>query len=90
MKQLFLTLHGPRGGLSHFDLEEAHFLLGTGEASDELWVEGEGIEPRHAWVWIAEARMQVEDLAGGALVNERPIEPVMPGRRWRGSRFRLR
>jgi len=25
--------------------------------------------PRHAWVWISEAGMQVEDLGGGTLVN---------------------
>ncbi len=35
-----------------------------------MWmIQGEGIAPRHACVWLADARMQVEDLAGGTLVN---------------------
>ena len=39
-----------------------------------LRVSGGGIAARHAWVWIAEVRMQVEDLACGTLVNGHPIE----------------
>jgi serine/threonine protein kinase len=36
-------------------------------------VAAEGVMGRHAWVWIAEGRLQVEDLAGGTLVNGHPI-----------------
>jgi serine/threonine protein kinase len=32
-------------------------------------VQGEAIASRHAWVWISEAGLQVEDLGGGTLVN---------------------
>ena len=69
-----LTLHGPGGILSQADSQEAQFVLGTEEAPDVLTVSGEGVAPRHAWVWIAAGRMQVEDLAGGTLVNGYPIE----------------
>ena len=65
MKQWSLTLHGPTGILSQFDSQEAQFVLGTEEAPDVLTVAGEGIAPRHAWVWLADARLQVEDLAEG-------------------------
>ena len=74
VNQWSLTLHGPGGILSQFDSQEAQFVLGTQEASDVLRVSGEGVAPRHAWLWIAEGRMQVEDLAGGTLVNGHPIE----------------
>ena len=30
---------------------------------------GEGVTPRHAWVWISEGGLQVEDLGAGTLVN---------------------
>jgi serine/threonine protein kinase len=69
-----LTLHGPGGILSRSDSKAAHFVLGTESAADVLTVVGDGVAPRHAWVRIAEGRMQVEDLAGGTLVNGRPIE----------------
>ena len=69
-----LTLHGAGGILSQFDSGEAQFVLGKEEAPDVLRVSGEGIAPRHAWVSITEGRMQVEDLAGGTLVNGHPIE----------------
>jgi serine/threonine protein kinase len=69
-----LTLHGPGGILSQADSQEAQFALGTEEAPDVLTVSGEGVAPRHAWVWIAAGGMQVEDLAGGTLVNGHPIE----------------
>ncbi len=39
-----------------------------------LTVTGAGIALRHASVWLAGERMQVEDLAGGTLVNGQPIE----------------
>ncbi len=74
MKRWTLTLHGPRGILSQFDLPEAQFVLGTEEAPDVMRVSGEGTAPRHASVWLAGERMQVEDLAGGTLVNGHPIE----------------
>ena len=57
MNQWSLTLHGPGGVLSQFDSQETQFALGTEEASDVLRLAGEGIAPRHAWVWIAEGRM---------------------------------
>ena len=74
MQHWSLTLHGPGGILRQFDSQEAQFVLGSEEASDVMTVSGEGIAPRHAWVWITEGRMQVEDLAGGTLVNRHPIE----------------
>ena len=74
VNQWSLTLHGPGGILSQFDSAEAQFVLGTEESPDVLTVAGEGIAPRNAWVWIAEGRMQVEDIAGGTLVNGHPIE----------------
>ena len=74
VNQWSLTLHGPGGILSQFDSPEAQFVLGTDEAADVLAVAGAGIAAKHAWVWIAEGRMQVEDLAGGTLVNGHPIE----------------
>ncbi len=68
-----LTLHGPGGILSRFDSQEAQFVLGTESAPDVLTVAGEGVAPKHAWVWLADSAMQVEDLAGGTLVNGHPI-----------------
>lgn len=69
-----LNLHGPGGCLSQFDSKEAPFVPGTEVAPDVLQVEGGDVAPWHARVWIAETRMQVEDLPGGALANGRPIE----------------
>ena len=74
VNQWSLTLHGPGGILSQFDSAEAQFVLGTEESPDVLTVAGEGIAPRNTWVWIAEGRMQVEDIAGGTLVNGHSIE----------------
>ena len=74
MQTWTLTLHGPDGILSQADSQEAQFVLGTEGAPDVLTVSGEGIAPRQAWVWIAEGGLQVEDLAGGTLVNGHPIE----------------
>jgi len=74
MKHWSLTLHGPRGILSRFDSQEAQFVLGAEEAPDVLTVTGAGIALRHASVWLASERMQVEDLAGGTLVNVHPME----------------
>jgi hypothetical protein len=74
MKQWSLTLHGPGGILSSFDSGEVQFIIGSEAATDVLRVIAEGVAPRHAWVWLADARMQVEDLAGGTLVNGHPIE----------------
>ncbi len=74
MKQWLLTLHAPRGILSTLESGETQFVLGTEASADVFEIHGEGVAPRHAWVWIAEARMQVEDLAGGTLVNGHPIE----------------
>ena len=74
MHYWLLTLHGPGGILSHSDSQEVQFVLGTEDAPGTMTVSGEGVAPRHAWVWIAEGGMQVEDLAGGTLVNGHPIE----------------
>jgi serine/threonine protein kinase len=74
MQVWILTLYGPAGILSQSDSQEAQFVLGTEDAPDVLTVAGEGVAARHAWVWIVEGRMQVEDLAGGTLVNGHPIE----------------
>ena len=56
------------------DTGETDFILGTEESADVCSVSGEGIAPRHAWVRLAGAGLQVEDLAGGTLVNGHPIE----------------
>ncbi len=74
MSSWSLTLHGPGGILSQSDSLEAQFVLGTEQAPDVLTVSGAGIASRHAWVWLAEDRLQVEDLAGGTLVNGHPIQ----------------
>ena len=74
MQVWILTLQGPAGILSQSDSQAAQFVLGSEPAPDVLTVSGEGVAARHAWVWIAEGRMQVEDLAGGTLVNGHPIE----------------
>ena len=74
MQTWSLTLHGSGGILSHSESQEAQFVLGSEKAPDVLTVSGEGIASRHAWLWIAEGRMQVEDLAGGTRVNGHPIE----------------
>ena len=73
MNQWSLALHGPSGLLSTLESGETQFVLGTEEATDVLSIQGEGIAPRHARVWIAGERMQVEDFAGGTLVNGHPI-----------------
>ena len=69
MKQWLLTLNGPSGLLGTFESGVTQFGLGTEEAADVLRIQGEGIAPRHAWVWLEEERMEVEDLGGGMLVN---------------------
>jgi serine/threonine protein kinase/formylglycine-generating enzyme required for sulfatase activity len=74
MKQWSLTLHGPSGILSTVDSGETQFVIGTEEAADVFTIAGDDVAPRHAWVWLADARMQVEDLGGGTLVNGHPIE----------------
>ena len=64
-----ITLHGPSGIISTIDTGEAQFVIGTETASDVFTIHGEGVAARHAWVWISEAGLQVEDLGGGTLVN---------------------
>jgi len=73
MKQWSLTLHGPSGVLSTLDSGETQFVIGTEEASDVLTIIGDDVAARHAWVWVADERIQVEDLGGGTLVNGHPI-----------------
>ena len=69
MQTWSITLHGPSGIISKVDTGESQFVVGTETASDVFTVVCEGVMPRHAWVWISEAGMQVEDLGGGTLVN---------------------
>ena len=64
-----ITLHGASGILSAVDAGESQFVIGAETASDVFTVHGAGVMPRHAWVWISEAGLQVEDLGGGTLVN---------------------
>ena len=73
MKQWSLTLHGPSGILSTVDSGETQFVIGTEEAADVFTIAGEDVAARHAWLWLAGERMQVEDLGGGTLVNGHPI-----------------
>jgi predicted Ser/Thr protein kinase len=68
-----ITLHGPSGILSTIHSGQTQFVLGTDQSSDVWTLAGEGVAPRHALVLVAEGRMQVEDLAGGTLVNGYPI-----------------
>lgn len=69
MSQWSITLHGHAGRISSVDTGESQFVVGTDTASDVFTVIGEGVMTRHAWVWIGEAGLQVEDLVGGTLVN---------------------
>jgi len=67
------TLHGPGGILSTMESGETQFVMGTEQAADVWTIAGEGVAARHALVRVAAARIQVEDLAGGTLVNGHPI-----------------
>ena len=69
MRQWSITLHGPTGVISTVDTGESQFVIGTETASDVFTVHGDGVMPRHTWVWIGEAGLQVEDLGCGTLVN---------------------
>ena len=73
MKQWSLTLHGPSGILSTVDSGKTQFVIGTEEAADVFTVTGDDVAPRHAWVWLADERMQVEDLGGGTLVRNKVL-----------------
>ena len=75
MQTWSITLHGPAGVISSVDTGESQFVVGTETASDVFTIHGEGVMPRNAWVWISEAGLQVEDLAGGTL-NEFAFCPV--------------
>jgi hypothetical protein len=69
MQTWSITLYGPAGVISTVDTGESKFVVGTETASDVFTVNGEGVTERHAWVWISEAGLHVEDLGGGTLVN---------------------
>ena len=69
MQMWSITLYGPAGVISAVDTGESQFVIGTETASDVFTVHGDGVTERHAWVWISEAGLQVEDLGGGTLVN---------------------
>ncbi len=73
MTRWTITLHGPSGILSTVDAGESQFVIGAETASDVFTLVGEGVSARHAWVWIGEAGLQVEDLGGGTLVNGHSI-----------------
>jgi serine/threonine protein kinase len=73
MQTWSITLHGPAGVISTVDTGESQFVIGTETASDVFTVQGEGVMPRHAWVWISGGGVQVEDLGGGTLVNGHQI-----------------
>ena len=73
MQYWSFTLHGPGGILSTLESGETQFVLGTEQAGDVWSLAGEGVAPRHALVRVAAGRIQVEDLAGGTLVNGHPI-----------------
>ena len=73
MQTWSITLYGPAGVISTVDTGESQFVIGTETASDVFTVHGEGVTERHAWVWISEAGLQVEDLGGGTLVNGHEI-----------------
>ena len=73
MTRWSITLHGPSGILSTVDAGESQFVIGAETASDVFTLVGEGVSARHAWVWIGEAGLQVEDLGGGTLVNGHSI-----------------
>ncbi len=69
MTRWSITLHGPSGILTTLDTGESQFVIGAETASDVFTLVGGGVSPRHTWVWIGEAGLQVEDLGGGTLVN---------------------
>ena len=69
MSRWSITLYGPSGILSTVDAGESEFVIGAETASDVFNLVGEDVSARHAWVWISEAGLQVEDLGGGTLVN---------------------
>lgn len=74
MQTWSITLHGPTGVIHAQDTGEAQFFIGTETAPDVFTVHGDGITARHAWVWIGESGLQVEDLGGGTLVNCQAIQ----------------
>ena len=44
------------------DTGESQFVIGAETASDVFTVNRGGVTGRHAWVWISETGVQVEDL----------------------------
>jgi hypothetical protein len=78
MRTWSITLHGPSGIISPVDTGESQFVVGAETASDVFTVHGDGVTGRHAWVWISEAGLQVEDLGGGTLVNGYQITERVP------------
>ena len=44
------------------DTSESQFVIGAETASDVFTVSGGGVTGLHAWVWISETGLQVEDL----------------------------
>jgi predicted Ser/Thr protein kinase len=73
MHRWSFTLHGPGGILSTLDSGKTQFVLGTEQGADVWTITGAGVAQRHALVRVDAGRIQVEDLAGGTLVNGHPI-----------------
>jgi serine/threonine protein kinase/WD40 repeat protein len=73
MQTWSITLHGPAGIIRTVDTGEAQFVIGTETATDVFTVSGEGVIARHAWLWMSDAGLQVEDLGGGTQVNGHQI-----------------
>jgi len=74
MEQWSITISNLSGVVAQFESSEIQFVLGTGRAEGIYTIGGEGVAPRHAWLWISGRGLQVEDLAGGALVNGEYIQ----------------
>ena len=73
MEQWSITISNKVGIISQFDSSEIQFVLGSEQREGVHTVRGEGVAARHAWVWISARGLQVEDLAGGTLVNGESI-----------------
>ena len=73
MSTWLLTLQSPDGTQGGVETGETQFVVGTETAPDVYVVTGVGVAPRHAWVWIGEAGLQVEPLGGETFVNGHAI-----------------
>ncbi len=74
MQRIILTIHGIGETSNQVVLEEMQIVLGSEEAVEVLTIAGRGVAPRHAWLWLRSADMQVESLSGVTIVNGHPIQ----------------